>query len=88
MRRENFSCIARSFSRRSAERASTTVSPVFTRRELRARCGMSDAAVRVHLERLTAMEYVRSVAGRNGQRFEYELLFDGDLERSTARHRR
>ena len=55
----------------------------FTRRELRARCGMSDTAVRVHLERLIAMEYVRCVAGRNGQRFEYELLFDGDLERAA-----
>jgi len=55
----------------------------FTRRELRARCGMSDAAIRVHLERLVAMEYVRLVAGKNGQRFEYELLFDGALERSA-----
>jgi DNA primase len=54
----------------------------FTRRELRSRCGMSDAAIRVHLERLVAMEYVRIVAGKNGQRFEYELLFDGALERS------
>ncbi len=54
----------------------------FTRREMRARCGMSDAAIRVHLERLVTMEYVRPVAGRNGLRFEYELLFDGDLERS------
>jgi DNA primase catalytic core len=51
----------------------------FTRRELRARCGMSDTAVRIHLERLVAMEYVRPAAGRNGQRFEYELMFDGDL---------
>jgi DNA primase len=54
----------------------------FTRRELRSRCGMSDAAIRVHLERLVAMEYVRLVTGKNGQRFEYELLFDGALERS------
>ena len=54
----------------------------FTRRELRSRCGMSDAAIRVHLERLVAMEYVRLVIGKNGQRFEYELLFDGALERS------
>jgi hypothetical protein len=29
------------------------------------------------------MEYVRIVAGKNGQRFEYELLFDGALERSA-----
>src|ERR1700678_3340542 len=55
----------------------------FTRRELRNRCGMSDAAIRVHLERLVAMEYVRLVTGKNGQRFEYELLFDGALERSA-----
>jgi hypothetical protein len=55
----------------------------FTRRELRARCGMSDTACRVHLERLLAMEYVRVVVGRNGARFEYELLFDGDLERAA-----
>jgi DNA primase len=51
----------------------------FTRRELRGRCGMSDAAVRVHLERLVAMEYVRPAAGRNGLTFQYELTFDGDL---------
>ena len=55
----------------------------FTRRELRNRCGMSDAAIRVHLERLVAMEYVRLVAGKNGQRFEYELLFDGEFSQSA-----
>jgi DNA primase len=56
----------------------------FTRRELRARCGMSDAAIRVHLERLVMMEYVRPAAGRNGLRFDYELLFDGDVEASAS----
>jgi hypothetical protein len=67
-----------------AQRRSLPRSDVrFTRRELRQRCGMSDAAIRVHLERLVAMEYVRTAAGRNGQRFEYELLFDGDVECST-----
>jgi DNA primase catalytic core len=54
-----------------------------TRRELRARCGMSDTAIRIHLDRLVTMEYVRCVAGRNGLRFEYELLFDGELDRAT-----
>lgn len=29
------------------------------------------------------MEYVRPAAGRNGLRFEYELLFDGDVETSA-----
>jgi DNA primase len=65
------------------ERSIARTDARFTRRELRARCGMSDTAVRIHLERLVAMEYVRPVAGRSGQRFEYELLFDGDLERSA-----
>ena len=55
----------------------------FTRRELRQRCGMSDAAIRVHLERLVTMEYLRAATGRNGLRFEYELLFDGDLGSSA-----
>ena len=65
------------------ERSIARTDARFTRRELRARCGMSDTAVRIHLERLVAMEYVRPVAGRSGQRFEYELLFDGELERSA-----
>ena len=65
------------------ERSIARTDARFTRRELRARCGMSDTAVRIHLERLTAMEYVRPVAGRAGQRFEYELLFDGELDRSA-----
>lgn len=54
-----------------------------TRRELRQRCGMSDAAIRVHLERLVMMEYVQPASGRNGLRFEYELLFDGNVESNT-----
>jgi len=56
----------------------------FTRRELRSRCGMSDAAIRVHLERLVTLEYVRPAAGRNGLCFQYELLFDGDPDASAA----
>jgi len=55
----------------------------FTRRQLRTHCSMSDAAMRVHLERLVTMEYVRPACGRNGARFEYELLFDGELDRSA-----
>jgi len=55
----------------------------FTRRQLRERCGMSTAAIRVHLERLVEMEYVRQASGRNGLRIEYELLFDGDLHSSA-----
>ena len=68
---------------RMQQQALTRSDVRFTRRELRGRCGMSDAAIRVHLERLVAMEYVRPAMGRNGQRFEYELLFDGDLGSSA-----
>ncbi|MFN9729561.1 MAG: DNA primase, partial [Pseudomonadota bacterium] len=53
----------------------------FTRRELRAVLGMSERQVRVHVDRLVALDYLLPHAGRNGQRFVYELLFDGD---STA----
>jgi DNA primase catalytic core len=64
----------------TAKREAILVSEVrFTRRRLREHCRMSEAALRVHLERLIAMEYVQPVVGRNGLRFEYELLFDGDL---------
>ncbi|MGE3231444.1 MAG: CHC2 zinc finger domain-containing protein [Hyphomicrobium sp.] len=69
--------------RQAKERVLSRSDVRFTRRELRAACGMSDAAIRVHLERLIAMEYLRPSAGRNGLRFEYELLFDGDLQSSV-----
>jgi len=55
----------------------------FTRRELREYTGLSEAQLRVHLDRLLALEYVFAHAGRNGQRFVYELAFDGDLERNA-----
>ncbi len=72
-------CVESEAQQRSVSRSEVR----FTRRELRGRCGMSDAAIRIHLERLVTMEYVRPMIGRNGQRFEYELLFDGDLDRSA-----
>jgi len=65
------------------DRSITRADVRLTRRQIRHRCGMSDTAVRIHLERLIAQEYVRPVAGRNGARFEYELLFDGDLDASA-----
>jgi DNA primase len=50
----------------------------FTRRELREAIGMTDTALCVHLDRLVSLEYVLIHRGGNGQRFVYELLFDGD----------
>lgn len=50
----------------------------FTRRELREALSLSDKQLRVHVDRLVELEYVIAHAGRNGQRFVYELAFDGD----------
>lgn len=41
--------------------------------------GITDTALRLHLERLVALEYLVVHRGATGQRFVYELLFDGDL---------
>ena len=49
----------------------------FSRRELRAAIGWSDTQLRVHLERLSAMEYLATHREGAGGRFVYELLYDG-----------
>jgi len=56
----------------------------FTRRELREALTLSEKQLRVHLDRLVELEYVLAHAGRNGQRFVYELAFDGDAESDAA----
>lgn len=61
-----------------AERSMARAAVRFTRRELRAVVGMTDTALRIHLERLIALEYVLVHRGQRGQSFVYELLFDGD----------
>jgi DNA primase catalytic core len=50
-----------------------------TRRDIRELAGLSETAVRIHTDRLVALEYLLPHAGRGGQRFSYELAFDGDL---------
>jgi DNA primase len=49
----------------------------FTRRQVREACGWSEFQVRVHLDRLVALEYVLTHRGGRGQSFVYELLWDG-----------
>jgi hypothetical protein len=49
----------------------------FTRREVREHTGWTDFPVRTHLEKLAALEYVLVHRGGPGQRFVYELLWDG-----------
>ncbi len=49
----------------------------FTRKEAREFAGLSNSQVSVHLDRLVELEYVFAHTGRNGQRYSYELMFDG-----------
>lgn len=52
----------------------------FTRKEIREASGLSNSQVSVHLDRLVELEYVYAHYGRNGQRYVYELVFDGNVE--------
>jgi DNA primase catalytic core len=52
----------------------------FSRAEVRRHAGLSDTQCRLHLDRLAALEYLLVHRGRRGQSFEYELLFDGEIQ--------
>ena len=52
----------------------------FSRADVRRASGLSDTQARIHLERLTALEYLLIHRGMRGQSYEYELLHDGALE--------
>jgi len=52
----------------------------FTRREVREWTGWTDFPVRTHLDKLVSLEYVLAHRGGPGQRFVYELLYDGEGE--------
>ena len=52
----------------------------FTRKDIREATGLSNSQVGVHLTRLVELEYVYAHHGRNGQRFIYELAFDGETD--------
>jgi hypothetical protein len=56
----------------------------FTRRTVRGVLGLSDTQLRVHLERLVALEYVRLHSGQNGSLYTYSLGFDGHSEDDAA----
>ena len=55
----------------------------FSRKDVRDASGMSDTQLRVHLERLVQLEYLLTHRGTRGQRFEYELLYDGDGQQAA-----
>ena len=48
----------------------------FTRCEVRAATGLSDTQARIHLQRLTDLEYLLVHRGQRGQSYVYELLHD------------
>ncbi len=49
----------------------------FSRRALREACAIGDTQLRLHLERLVALEYLIVHRGARGQSFVYELVYDG-----------
>jgi DNA primase catalytic core len=57
----------------------------FTRRQAREAVGWGDTQMKVHLARLSEMEFLKSHRGRQGQTFEYELLFQGEDAEGRAR---
>jgi DNA primase catalytic core len=57
----------------------------FTRKTVRDATGWSETQLRVHLERLTQMEYLVTHRGTRGQSFVYELLWDGAAEDTGLR---
>ncbi len=50
----------------------------FTRRDLREAIGWSDFQVRMHLGKLVELEYLIVHRGKQGRRFVYELLYQGE----------
>jgi hypothetical protein len=50
----------------------------FSRRAVREYTRWGDTQLKIHLSRLTELEYVLVHRGGRGQSFEYELLFDGE----------
>jgi DNA primase/post-segregation antitoxin (ccd killing protein) len=81
--RRVLSLIAALVAQRMGEQAIPRAAVRFTRRELRAVAGITDTALRLHVERLVELEYLLIHRGGVGQRFVYELLFDGDVAADT-----
>jgi DNA primase len=52
----------------------------FSRRSVRERTKWGDTQLKVHLARLTELEYLLVHRGGRGQSFEYELLYDGKAD--------
>ena len=57
----------------------------FSRREVREATKWGDTQLKIHLARLTELEYLLIHRGGRGQSFEYELLYDGRGESEERR---
>lgn len=57
----------------------------FTRRQVREALGWGDTQLRLHLDRLKGMEFIYAHGGRKGQRFSYELVYQGEDAHGHAR---
>ena len=55
----------------------------FSRRQVREHTRWGDTQLKIHLGRLTELEYLLVHRGGRGQSFEYELLFDGETNTET-----
>jgi hypothetical protein len=55
----------------------------FSRRQVREHTRWGDTQLKIHLSRLTELEYLLVHRGGRGQSFEYELLFDGETSTDT-----
>jgi hypothetical protein len=58
----------------------------FSRRAVRERTKWGDTQLKIHLARLTELEYLLIHRGGRGQSFEYELLYDGTAYGIGAAH--
>jgi DNA primase len=56
----------------------------FSRRQVREHSKWGDTQLKIHLARLTELEYLLIHRGGRGQSFEYELLFDGAAQGHAA----
>ena len=59
------------------ERKQELFEALFTRRELREFSRWSDYQIHHYLNQLVALEYLVPVAGRNGQQYQYRLMWEG-----------
>ena len=57
----------------------------FTRRQAREAIGWGDTQLKVHLARLSEMEFLMAHRGRQGQTFAYELLYTGEDAEGRAK---